>query len=177
MIIDKVCLVNLNFTKEICQDLTHHKKYEEQVQEIVADLQMYLSILSSIPAIITGLFLGPWSDANGRKPLMIVPCIGDVLGQVVLILNTYFGHIKAEYILIYGACSIFGGFTSLLIGMYGYISDISDQESRTSRIALIDLSMAIGVPIGFYSSGPLFQYGGYYTVFGLVSFENLNIYT
>ena len=88
---------------------------------------------------------------------------------MILILNTYFGHIKAEYILIYGACSIFGGFTSLLIGMYGYISDISDQESRTSRIALIDLSMSFGVPIGFYLSGPLYQYGGYYTVFGLVS--------
>ena len=53
--------------------------------------------------------------------------------------------------------------------MYSYISDVSSGRSRTSRIALIDLFMFLGYPIGTFISGPIFKYGGYYTVFGLVS--------
>ena len=130
---------------------------------------MYLSILTAIPAIIAGLFLGPWSDTNGRKPLIIIPMFGTILSQLVYIANTYFSSLKAEFILLSSIGSLFGGFTGFLIGIYSYISDISGGRSRTSRIALLDLFTFIGFPVGTFISGPLYKYGGYYAVFILVS--------
>jgi len=149
LMIAKVCLINLNITKEICDNLTHNKDEEKEVQVITAELNMYLQILTAIPAIIVSLFLGPWSDQNGRKPLMICAMLGTIINQVIYIFNTYLTFLPGEYILLTGIGSVFGGFTSFLVGMYGYISDVT------------------GFPVGTIISGPIFAYGGYYAVFGL----------
>ena len=130
---------------------------------------MYLQVLTAIPAVIVSLFLGPWSDVNGRKPLLIIPQIGTILAQSMYILNTFLTSLSGEFILLASLGSLFGGFTAYLIGMYSYISDISSGRARTSRIALIDLFMFMGFPIGTFISGPVFKYSGYYTVFSLVS--------
>ena len=175
LLIDKVCLVNLNYDPSICANLTSFKDNEKEVQKVVASINMYLSILTAIPAIIVSLFLGPWSDINGRKPLIIVPQIGTILAQSIYIMNQYLNYLSGEYILLASLGSLFGGFTAFLIGIYSYISDISSGRARTSRIALVDLFMFLGFPLGTFISGPLFKYGGYYTVFGMVSFGYLHI--
>ena len=130
---------------------------------------MYLNILTAIPAIIVSLFLGPWSDVNGRKPLMIIPQIGTILAQFMFVINTYLTYLPGEFILLASIGSLFGGWTAFLIGVYSYISDVSTGQARTYRIALIDLFTYVGYPLGTFLSGPLYKYGGYYTVFGLVS--------
>ena len=168
--IAKVCLINLNITKEICDNLTHNKDEEKEVQVITAELNMYLQILTAIPAIIVSLFLGPWSDQNGRKPLMICAMLGTIINQVIYIFNTYLTFLPGEYILLTGIGSVFGGFTSFLVGMYGYISDVTGNRARTARIALIDSAVFLGFPVGTIISGPIFAYGGYYAVFGLVRY-------
>ena len=43
-----------------------------------------------LASIFTSMLLASWSDNNGRKPIMILPCIGGLLCQVVYILNVYF---------------------------------------------------------------------------------------
>ena len=169
--IDKVCNVNLNISEDICNNLTNHKQYEKEVQVVTAELSMYLNILTAIPAIITSLFLGPWSDLNGRKPLMISAMLGTILNQVIYIINTYIEDLSAEYILLASIGSVFGGFTSFLVGMYGYISDTSEHRARTSRIALLDFVIFMGFPVGTFISGPIYLNGGYYSVFASVSFD------
>ena len=126
-------------------------------------------ILTAIPAVIVSLFLGPWSDKNGRKPLIIFPQIGTMLAQFIYIINTYLTFLPGEFILLASLGSLFGGFTAFMMGIYSYISDASCGQARTTRIALVDLCMWMGFPIGTLISGPLYKYGGYYTVFGLVS--------
>ena len=169
LLIEKVCLTNLQLDEQICANLKNHTKEEVEVQKLAASLGMYLSIMSALPAVIVSLFLGPWSDVNGRKPLMIFPMIGTILTQVIYIVNTYLSFLRAEYILLTSIGSLFGGFTGFLIGVYSYIADVSSGRSRTSRIALLDLFVFMGFPVGTFISGPVFKYGGYYTIFGLVS--------
>ena len=172
LIIEKACLVNLKHSPEVCGNLTNYNQTEIQVEQLVSTISMYQSVLTAIPAVIVSLFLGPWSDVNGRKPLMVVPMLGTILTQIIYILNTYFSYLKAEFVLLTSLGSLFGGFTGFLIGIYSYISDISSGRARTSRIALLDLFVFLGFPVGTFVSGPLYKYGGYYTVFGLVRQKN-----
>jgi MFS family permease len=143
------------------------------VQKLAATLSMYQNIFSAVPAVLTSLFLGPWSDVHGRKPLMILPMIGTVINQFIYMANTYFTSLKAEFILLTCLGSLFGGFTCFLVGMYSYITDVSRVRSRTSRVAFLDLFMFLGFPIGVFISGPVFKFGSYYATFGLVRITQL----
>jgi membrane-anchored glycerophosphoryl diester phosphodiesterase (GDPDase) len=97
--IDKVCKVNLAMGDEICDNIQQHEEEQVRVQQYVAVLQGYSGILQSMPAIVYALFAGPWSDVNGRKMLIVCSTFGNVLNNGVFMINIYFGHLKAEYLL------------------------------------------------------------------------------
>lgn len=65
--------------------------------------------------------------------------------------------------------AITGGSVSLMMAAYSYISDISTHETRTKRIALVDLMFIISSPIGLYLSDVLFKSVGYSGVYGISS--------
>ena len=76
LIIAKVCK-DLGYSQDICDDINSHEEEEDAVQTRASQINMYLSILGSLPCMLVALFIGPWSDKNGRKPVMIIPMIGE----------------------------------------------------------------------------------------------------
>ncbi|CAH2107750.1 unnamed protein product [Euphydryas editha] len=56
-------------------------------------------------------------------------------------------------------------FALVYLGVFSYISDITDEESRTFRIGLVELCLTVGIPIGIALSGILLKIWGYYGIF------------
>lgn len=125
----KVCHINFNYSAEFCDPKNQTSKYLNQngnfllnqtkngtslqhlsgeelinaVQIYVSQLETYMAIITNIPSIFFILFLGPWSDKHGRKPLLIVPMIGFNVATLVHMLNYYQESWPAEYNLISNA--------------------------------------------------------------------------
>eukprot|EP00094_Tigriopus_californicus_P007083 TCALIF_06818-PA protein Name:"Similar to slc46a1 Proton-coupled folate transporter (Xenopus laevis)" AED:0.05 eAED:0.06 QI:5/0/0/1/0.5/0.33/3/0/319 len=142
LLIERICQVNLNLTSEVCEHLDQHKYDQMEVQKQVTLLVLYTNILSTIPCIFLTLLVGPWSDRNGRKPLMIAPILGCIF-------------------------FVSGGFATFTTAMYSYIADISRVRGRTARIALLDFCLMLGFPLGIYTSSKVYLVLGYYGVFGI----------
>ena len=56
--IDRTCLVNLNISANICENIKHYENYTNQVQEEVSKLQIVGNFFHIVPEIIVGLLIG-----------------------------------------------------------------------------------------------------------------------
>ena len=110
----------------------------DEVQRYVTGLDIYIALINNVPSIFFILFLGPWSDKHGRKPLMIVPIAGHILSILVIILNYFMESWPAEYLLFANIpIGVMGGNVSLMMALQRYAMDITDEKSRTWRLALM----------------------------------------
>ena len=83
----------------------------------------------------------------------------------------FYYSFAAEFLMAESIQFVFGGFQCIFMGFYSYISDISTEDNRTVRIAIVDFFYFVGFSMGtgsFSSSlitvkpwlcrPPLFQY-------------------
>ena len=124
--LSKVCLVNFQLNSSECSPHNHTSETETdhltEIQKYVSDLNIYASLIENVPSIIFVLFLGPWSEKNGRKVPMITPLIGHICSVCLYILNYYFKCWPAEYILFASIpCGFFGGSATLFMALNRYI--------------------------------------------------------
>ena len=105
--------------------------------------------VKGIPPIIFALFIGPWSDRFGRKFLIILPLVGYVLYDAWFFINVWFyDTFPVEYLMLEVIQFWFGGFMCLFLGLYSYVSDISDEHNRTIQMVMIDFVFFVGLAIG-----------------------------
>ncbi len=76
LFLQKVCAVNFQMNATLCDPRSkmnrNNTQLSDRVQGYVSTLNIYTSLIDNIPPIFLMLFLLPWSDKHGRKPLMIV---------------------------------------------------------------------------------------------------------
>jgi len=166
LLIEKTCRVNLNLTDSVCDHINLYDKENDQVQEEVTTINLYFTFLSALPCIFMSIIIGPWSDKNGRKPVLLIPILGHIIAQVVYIANVYFWSASAQYILLSAMYSFFGGTTTLLIGVYSFIADTTSTETRTTRVAVLDVAIITGWTSGNFLSAIVYEYCGFYGTFG-----------
>lgn len=174
--LDKACRVNKKFGDIVCDALIAREgnmylKEELAVQELIAGMESWKNvILTAIPSFLI-LFLGAWSDRTGRRKICILlPLFGDFLMCLSNILNAYFFYeLPVEVTMFFEAFfpAITGGWISVYMGAFSYVSDVSTEESRTFRVGVANLCLTAGTPIGSVLSGILLKYIGYYGVFSL----------
>ena len=91
----------------------------------------YQSPILQIPCVIFALFLGPWSDRAGRKPLILIPYLGYFLFCMAMIVNTYFfDELYVEFLWFENISALCGSYVIFLIGCYGYLADTTSADTR-----------------------------------------------
>ncbi|KAG5673159.1 hypothetical protein PVAND_003227 [Polypedilum vanderplanki] len=173
--LEKACRVNLAYGDTVCDALAaretaNYTEEEKAVQQLVASMQGWKTVLQSLMPCLLILFWGSWSDRHGRrKPCMLIPVIGELAAALGLILNTYFKSWPMEVAGITEALfpGLAGGWFTMLMGVFSYIADITTEEERTLRIGIVNLCFSLGVPIGMAFSGILLKLIGFYGIFSI----------
>ena len=100
--------------------------------------------------------------------MLILPSVGSVLLYINYMLNAGYFSLDVNFILI-GVCisGFFGGFATTLLGVFSYISDISDKSQRTVRVAILESMIFLGGTVGNLIGGVLVEHQGFMAAFGL----------
>lgn len=174
--LDKACRVNLEFGDAVCTDLSlrkrdNHTYEEDEVQNLVASVYAWRSVILTVVPTILMLFIGAWSDKTGRRKIcMAMPILGEFLTCILNMINTYFFYeVAVEWTVLMEVLSpaFTGGWNTLMLGIFSYLSDITTKETRTYRLGILSLCMTVSYPIGMGLSGVLLKYIGYYGVFSV----------
>ncbi|KAL1131847.1 hypothetical protein AAG570_011458 [Ranatra chinensis] len=174
--LEKACRVNLQLGDEVCtalgkRETANYTREEAQVQQLVASMAIWKTLVqSAVPALLI-LFFGSWSDRKSRrKPCMLLPITGEFLTAIGLIVCTYwFYELPMEVAGITEAIfpAITGGWMTMFMAVFSYIGDITSLETRTLRIGIVNVFSSISIPIGTAVSGVLYKKIGFYGVFSL----------
>ncbi|CAH0407601.1 unnamed protein product [Chilo suppressalis] len=171
--LDKACRVKLNYGDMVCDALIdrtgNYSDEEANVQKVISNIEAWKSVVqTAIPTILV-IFMGAWSDRSGnRKICIILPLIGELMVCISNIVSVFFFYeISVEVTMFFEAFfqAISGGWVMIYLGVFSYISDVTNEETRTFRVGLVNLCMTAGIPIGTALSGILLKWWGFYGIF------------
>ncbi|XP_023940047.2 proton-coupled folate transporter-like [Bicyclus anynana] len=177
--LDKACRVYFEFEDHICDALikknsNNYSTYEKEVQMLISSIDIWKSIIHTGLPFILIMFLGAWSDRTGKRKLCIMlPIFGELLTSLNNLVNVYFFYEIPVHVTVFLETffpAITGGWVTMFLGVFSYISDITSEKSRTFRVGLVNIGMTVGLPIGIGFSGYLLKIQlGYYSIFSLTT--------
>lgn len=179
-IVYQVCTVELGFDSSDCLALsiknqTEGMSLEEKVQPIAANLLMVKNLTEAVLSIFFTLFIGPWSDKFGRKPILVSTTVGFFLTYLTLmILHLLNVTLSAWfYVLAFVFVAMFGGHVTLFVAIYCYITDVSNEDNRSTILGLMEAVMCAGVVAGSVSSSYIYTYYGPQLIMSLATFTTM----
>jgi DHA1 family tetracycline resistance protein-like MFS transporter len=102
--------------------------------------------------LLSGPFLGRWSDHTGRKPLLLLSQAGTLVSRLLLA--------GAGTLWVVFLARIIDGLTAgNLVLAQAYISDVTEPQDRTRAFGIIGISFGIGFLLGPAISGALSGFG------------------
>lgn len=156
MLLHKACDRNAT----AAPDLERTKCLDERTaQHSLASILVWKSVIQELVSLTILLFAGPWSDNHGRRrrPLMFIPVCGQILCDTLNILFAVFWHVSPTIAGITQSVTVSttGTFHCFLIGMFAFLSDVTDETNRTMRIGFASAVLPLGGTVGALASGYL----------------------
>jgi len=153
-----------DISRKACAHRNHTAAYtalENKVQAESSNFNTILTVAHLIPAVVTTLFLGHWSDFVGRRMLMLLSITGSTLMAFTMLLVS--ATHASLYWLVLGSLidALTGGTSGIIVAVYTYISDITTAKNRTLRMVLIEAGQGIGMLIATSSTGYAIRNLGY----------------
>uniref|UniRef100_A0A3B5B7E4 Proton-coupled folate transporter n=1 Tax=Stegastes partitus TaxID=144197 RepID=A0A3B5B7E4_9TELE len=146
---------------------------QKEVETLTAHWNLYLSLGGFFVVLLVVPFLGSWSDIAGRKPVLIIPNLGLALQAVVYLVVMYL-RLPVAYFLVGRLLSgLSGDFIAILAGSFAYVADVSDKQSRTFRVAVLEACLGLAGMLASIIGGQWRKAQGYINPFWLVLATNL----
>jgi MFS family permease len=140
-----------------------NKDVQMEVQTLVNNFQMISQWISSVPSIAFSIMAGALSDIFGRKPLMLFPLIGFLLGSFINIINYAFINIlPLEFFYLYSISAFFGGSEAFYLGVFSYATNVTNDAERTHGMTRMDGMITLATVAGTLLSPHVFKHLGYY---------------
>lgn len=121
---------------------------------------LYITVGQYSVAMVLVPLLGSWSDLAGRRPVLIISNLGMAIQAVVNLLVLYL-KLPVFYLLLARILSgLTGDFVAAMAICYSYVADISDQRSRTFRVAILEACRAVSAMLASVLGGKWAQADG-----------------
>ncbi|XP_058793449.1 proton-coupled folate transporter-like isoform X2 [Phymastichus coffea] len=146
------------------------KSLQEIVQPQIATFLVLKSLIETFFPMIIILFTGPWSDANGRKPILTIPFVGSIIYYTLYAVLSYTNLDIYWFLLPSLISSVMGGFPTILMISFCYIADITDSNNRAARLGVLDFVIFGGQLVGYLVNPILYKSFGYCVVFATSAF-------
>ncbi|XP_063306014.1 proton-coupled folate transporter [Pelobates fuscus] len=146
---------------------------QQEVETLTSHWSLYINLGGFVVGIFSVMLLGPWSDSVGRRPVLILPGFGLAL-QAAIYLVVMYQKLHVGYFLLGRIISgISGDFNMILAGCFAYIADVSNRQSRTFRVAILEACLGIAGMVASIIGGQWREAQGYINPFWLVFAVNL----
>ncbi|XP_007898791.2 solute carrier family 46 member 3 [Callorhinchus milii] len=149
---------------------------QEEVQKMTSHFFMCMELAVFLPGFIVTFILGSYSDRHGRKLSLLLPSIGSLFNSLAFLAASYFSWpINLLFIPVI-LTSCFGGFTTLIGGIFAYVADVCTGKQRNMRMALVDMIIGVMGGVGVLSSGYFLNAVGFnwpFLTITLINFVNI----
>lgn len=159
VLISRTCTVVYDYSPAECIGKLQ-PDIEGLVQSYTTQITMIRLILESVLSGVISMFVGFWSDLNGRKPFIVIPIAGFALHYICWFIFINSPSISPMWVLVPTLCSsLAGGVASTFICVFCYITDITHESNRAFRMAAVYSTLTLGVISGYLTSS--FVYNTY----------------
>ncbi|XP_060067957.1 lysosomal proton-coupled steroid conjugate and bile acid symporter SLC46A3-like [Ylistrum balloti] len=143
------------------------------VQKMTSDWLILSSLFACMPAILTDVVMGSFSDRYGRKLFVIISLIGTFLKTVLIAMGMSTAISLNYFFLFVGIEGLTGGWCLVLSLGYAYVSDLSSTDkTRTFGFTLVEISVGFGLVFSGVTSGYLIKDVGF--VYSMIVISTLN---
>ncbi|XP_046480458.1 probable peptidoglycan muropeptide transporter SLC46 isoform X2 [Neodiprion pinetum] len=171
LIVYRACLFSPNTNHTECSILRTNASSSEaidveaQVEAHVSMIVLAKSLIESVLPAILSLFLGPWSDRAGRRPLFLSGFAGFTICYISLTFMCNWNMNPWYFLIPSLPASALGGLSAVIIASMCHIADTSAEKDRTMLLAWLQASVYTGVLFGIFTGPLIFKTSGYTAVF------------
>nr|XP_022334799.1 proton-coupled folate transporter-like [Crassostrea virginica] len=165
--VSKTLFVNLTVENEksaVCGSNTNTTGEEngKQIQTEVATFLTYIAVVEGIPCIFSNLLFGSLGDRFGRRKMLLIPVIGVMVAEGLIIVFMYFG-VTLYYFMIPLVIHGFSGETFAMIQFtLAYAANITEtNKQRTIGMAIMEICIGMGYLLASVVAGYIIREGGY----------------